>query len=200
MIDIAKTKMEITAFHDDVKNIGKYLEPNSITLVLMHFILSYVEAQTIISDVVRLLHQGGICSIATSTFESFKTMQTVVRNFMSAEEMKELSQVPENPDALKTLLTEAGFDIIEEDILTEKVHFANFEELYNWGIKSGWIIEYVLSLTEEQISTLATTQGIFPLEDDFQASILLIRKNGSMEDRPWSFWGRKDDGCQIEKS
>lgn len=176
MIDIAKSKMEITAFHDDVKNIKNYVDDNSFDLVLIHFILSYVDTEKIIADAASILRQGGICSIATSTYDSFKVMQGLAQNFMAPEDIKSLAKVPENPHALTELLEKAGFAILAKNILAEKVCFANFEELYNWGTKSGWLTQYFTKVTDEQAAMLSTTNGIFPLADEFQGTILLLKK------------------------
>ncbi len=176
MIEIAKKKMAITTFHDDVNNVLNYIEPNRIDLVLIHFILSYVEPEKILTDAAKILHPGGLCSIATSTYESFQVMQSLAQNFMSIEDIKKMAQVPATPTALKNLLKMVGLEILDHVTLQEKVRFADFSELYNWGLKSGWLTQYFSVLTQAQIDTISQTPGIFPLEDEFRGTILLTKK------------------------
>jgi ubiquinone/menaquinone biosynthesis C-methylase UbiE len=175
MLAIAQGKMKITTFHDDAKNIGKYVESNSVDLILLHFLLAYISPEIIIMEASRLLKNGGLCSLATSTYESFQTLQMLASSFLSEEELYQ-AQVPKNPEALNSLLNDAGFKIIENDILKKKVTFFNFQELYNWSIKSGWFTQYIEKISPQIIEIMSAQKDIFPLEDEFQANIILAQK------------------------
>jgi ubiquinone/menaquinone biosynthesis C-methylase UbiE len=176
MIQIAKSKMEVKTFHDDAINIKKYIKPNSIDLILIHFLLAYVNPETIFSEAVRLLRKGGLCSIATSTYESFKTLQALAGNFLSKDYLKQ-AQIPGNPDTLKKKLATTGFEVMNQQIFKKQLHFTNFNQLYDWGMKSSWLTHYLSNLTTEQIeSIMPLAEKIFPIEDELQAVILIAKK------------------------
>lgn len=176
MIAIAREKMEIDTFHDDTKNIGKYISPNSIDLILVHFLLAYIAPKTIIESTAKLLKPGGFCSIATSTYQSFPLLQKLASQFLTPEELN-IAQVPQHPDALISLLNSFGFKIVETNILKKKVEFVNFNEAYTWGINSGWFTQYLINLSSEKIKLISDQQDIFPLENEFQAVIIIAQKN-----------------------
>ena len=176
MIDIAQQKLELNAIHDDLANVSSHIEPDSHDLALLHFVLSYVDTDKALADTARLLRDGGLCSIATSTFDSFKVLQGLAHLVMPADEMKRLADLPENPAELAALLEAAGFDVVERHVLTEKVRFEDFAELNDWGTNSGWLTQYFTRITDEQARMLSAVGGVFPLEDEFQGAIMLLRK------------------------
>ena len=176
MIAIAQKKMEIDTFHDDAKNIGKYISPNSIDLILVHFLLAYIEPKIIIEETAKLLKPGSFCSIATSTYQSFPILQRLASQFLTPEELN-IAQVPQNPDALISLLNSFNFKIIETNILKKKVKFVNLHEAYTWGMNSGWLTQYLMFLSSEKTDIISARKDIFPLKDEFQATIILAQKN-----------------------
>ncbi|NEQ67269.1 MAG: methyltransferase domain-containing protein [Symploca sp. SIO2D2] len=176
MMAIAKQKMEINTFHDDAQNIGKYMQPNSINLLIIHYILAYVNPGIIISEAVRLLQPGGLCSIATSTYDSFKTLQKLASKFLSPEALRAQANIPENSDTLKELLKIAGLEIIENIIFKKQLEFSDLNQLYNWGINSSWLTQYFSSFTREQWEMISATPDIFPIKDEFQSTIILAKK------------------------
>lgn len=179
MIAIARKKIEVCAFHDDARNIGKYIAQNSTDLILVHFLLAYIAPETIIEEVAKLLNLGGLCSIATSTYQSFPNLQMLASKFLTPKELS-LAQVPQNPDALISLLNSFGLKIISTNIFKKKVNFANFNEAYNWGINSGWFTQYLVNFSPNKIDTISAMPDIFPLEDEFQATIILAKKINSI--------------------
>lgn len=176
MIDIARSKMEIDTFHDDLRNVGNHVSPGSFDLALLHFVLTYVDTEQTLADAARTLRPGGLCSIATSTYDSFKVLQGLARHVMTPDEVKRLADLPENPDALEQLLRQAGFEVLEKHVLVEKVGFGDFHALRQWGTHSGWLTQYFTRITDDQAEMLSAIGGIFPLEDEFQGTILLLRK------------------------
>lgn len=176
MLDIAKDRMEVTTFHDDVRNVENYHKSNSIDLILIHFLLAYVEPEIVISAASKLLKQGGVCSIATSTYDSFQKLQTLASQFLSQEQIKLKAKVPDNPDTLDKMLAMLELKSLDTYILKKKVVFDNFEELYKWGMNSGWLTQYFCELNNDTIQAVSDISGLFPLEDEFQAIITLAQK------------------------
>jgi len=176
MIAIAKQKMEINTFHDDAQNIGQYVQANSFNLLIIHYILAYVDPEIIISEAVGLLQPGGLCSLATSTYDSFHTLQKLASKFMSPEALRAKANVPENSDDLKELLKMAGLEIIENILFKQQLEFSDLNQLYNWGMSSSWLTQYFSSFTKEQWEMISAIPNIFPIKDEFQSRIILAKK------------------------
>ena len=177
MIDIAKNKLQIATFHDDARNVEKYVEPNSIDIAFMHFVLSYVPPEEIIPVASRVLRQGGLLSVASSTYNSFKQLQNLSKQLMPEKDLKSYSHTPQTPDELKKILNQNKLEIIEDQDLRQTVDFFSAEELYSWGMKSGWFTDFLSRLTtNEQTTLLSSAKEYFPISDEFQVSILLTRK------------------------
>lgn len=176
MLDIAKSKLPLTTFHDDSRNIAKYLEPNSIDIALTHFVFSYVAPEEMIAVASQVLRPHGLLSIASSTYLCFQKLQAWIKQ-LSDYNVEIHSHIPHTPDELNNILNQNKFEIVQEQDLRVAVNFSSFDALYNWGMKSGWLTHFLCYLTDEQISVLSSTEkAYFPLLDEFQASILLLRK------------------------
>lgn len=77
---------------------------------------------------------------------------------------------------MNKILVRMGLKTIDSYILKKKVVFNSAEELYNWGMKSGWFTQYFCDLNQDIIQVVSETPGIFPLEHEFQAIITLAQK------------------------
>lgn len=175
MIAIAREKLELETFHDNAKNVARYINPDSTDLVLIHFLLAYISPEIIITEAAKLLRPGGFCSIATSTYQSFAKLQMLAGRVLTPQELK-LAQVPQTPDALIKLLNRCGLSILEQNLLKKQVKFNSFDEAYNWGLNSGWFTQYLNSISKDKISIVSAMTDVFPLEDEFQATIILAQK------------------------
>lgn len=177
MIAIAKNKLRLNTFHDDARNLEKYLEPNSIDIALMHFVLAYVAPEEIIPVAARVLRQGGLLSVASSTYDCFKKLQGLNKQLMPENNLGDNSLIPpQTPDELKKILNQNKLEILEVRDLKLTVNFPSFEEIYTWGIKSGWLTHFLYCLTDKEISMLSSGKVDFPISDEFRASIFLTRK------------------------
>lgn len=175
MIAIAREKLELNTFHDNARNISQYVAPDSIDLVLVHFLLAYISPEIVIAETTKLLRPGGFCSIATSTYQSFAKLQMLASNILTPQELK-LAQVPQSSEALIDLLNSHGLSIVRRNTVKKKVSFSSFDETYSWGLNSGWFTQYLSSISNEKIEKVSSMTDMFPLEDEFQATIILAQK------------------------
>ena len=175
MIAVATQKLDVMAFCDRAENISQYVDRDSTDLILIHFLLAYVNPQIIIEEAAKLLNSGGLLSIATSTYQSFQKLQSLTSKFLTPEELN-LAQVPQDPDALTSLLDSVGLEIVKTEVLNKKVSFSTFDEAYNWGKDSSWFTQYLVNISPAKIAAISAIPNLFPFEDEFQSTMILSRK------------------------
>jgi SAM-dependent methyltransferase len=180
MIEAARRKAssggaEIRAIHDDAVRLGEHVEPGSVDLVAMHFLLAYVEPRRIIAEAARALKPGGFFSIATSTLESFPKLQSAVAALLPAGFFD--SKVPESREELRAILRANGFVMVEEQVHEKVLEFPSYDALYRFGVPSGWFTHWFLRLDESQVQTLRLAEAqFFPFDDTVQIDVLLAQK------------------------
>lgn len=178
MLEIASKNIEIVSFHDDALNVGKYMKIHSCDLVILHFLLAYVEPNKIIYEASQILRKGGAISLATSTFESFQMGQYIANNFIPEIDISKQSSTPKTTINLKQLLADNNLKIIAENSLNKQLHFDSFEHFYLWGMNSGWLTHFLSILTPDRVKEVNfQTQHLFPLNDTFHGVVLLAQNN-----------------------
>jgi ubiquinone/menaquinone biosynthesis C-methylase UbiE len=177
MIEISKQKLDVETFHDSATNIDRYVAAESRDLVLLHFLLAYVDPATIVRQAFRLLRRGGLCSIATSTFESFRRLQDAAAPYFSKEQLRALAGVPEDRSVLRDILAAEGFETLEDGIFRKELTFPDFDDLYDFGLRSAWLTQYFAPIKglKKWVIKLGSRK-LFPFSDEFHANILLLRK------------------------
>jgi ubiquinone/menaquinone biosynthesis C-methylase UbiE len=175
MIALARRKLDVTAIHDDARSVGRHVEPGSIDLLLMHFLLGAVDPDLVLGEARTCLRADGLFSVATSTYESFQKLNLLSRSFMP-EEMVRAFHTPESADATAALLERTGFEVLDLRVHKQTVVFSDFEALYDFGMGSGLFTQILSALSEEQLGLMRAATEFFPLEDEFQGTAVLARR------------------------
>ncbi|ENN84653.1 small-molecule methyltransferase IraA [Rhizobium freirei PRF 81] len=176
MLRIAKTKLSFHSIHDDVANAGQHFAPESMNLVLMHFLTTFIDGEDIVSRTAKLLRPQGYYSIVSSTFQAFPRIYSLARMVLPDEFIRDKNKAPENADTIVSFCTKAGLDVVAVEHFTKKVSFANFEDFYSFGMNSGFFAHVLCHLDDSQLAGLARMEGIFPLEDHYSACAVLARR------------------------
>jgi ubiquinone/menaquinone biosynthesis C-methylase UbiE len=175
MLEIAKTKLPFNAIHDDVANTGQHFRPASADLILMHFLTTFVDGSKVVLDTSKLLRPGGYYSIVSSTYEAFPKLYELTRMALSDEFIKQANPSPLNTETIASYLSNAGLEVIAVDTFTKTIRFSGFDELYQFGMSSGFFTHILARLNSEQIAGFRQMENIFPLEDQYKASVVLAR-------------------------
>lgn len=178
MLRIAAVKLAFNSIHDDVANTDQHFAQNSISLLLMHFLTTFVDGEDVVDRTSKLLQPGGYYSIVSSTFEAFPRIYSLARMLFSEEFIREKNPAPANIETIVSFCTNARLDVVSVERFTKKVSFADFEDFYSFGMNSGFFTHVLSNLDEAQVAGFASMGGIFPLEDEYSASVVLAR-------RPW---------------
>lgn len=186
MIERARAKFssevglrELTFLHGDASESRDLLPPEPMDVAVTHFLLNYVDDRKMAKRVHATLNVGGVWSIVTSVRDSFPALAELARRFLPPESQPHLhTRVPEEISSVETLVTECGFDIIDQRALEHPLVFLSFDALVHFARHSGWFTSEALArFTAEQTEELRPALSeIFPLHDVARVAVLLCRK------------------------
>ncbi len=185
MLGVAKKKLEDAGrsgaqlYHDGAQNLVHHIPAQSIDLMTGHYVWNYLDPASMIPDILRSLKPGGLLSVASSTHECFSTLHALAKNFVSAEFIQEQLFLPSGLSAWNRVLKASGFQIVEEKLFDKKFAFQDFDELRSFALHSGWLAHpFFAKLSEEELAVYRELfKNLFPMEENFQASILLAQKS-----------------------
>lgn len=176
MLEIAKTKLPFNAIHDDVANTCNHFSPASADLILMHFLTTFIDGNEVVQDTSKLLRSGGYYSIVSSTYEAFPRLYQLAGMVVSEDFIKQANPSPQDTETVAKFLTNAGMDVIAIDTFTKTIKFSDFNEFYQFGMNSGFFTHILAHFNSEQIAGFGQLENIFPVEDQYKASVVLARK------------------------
>ena len=185
MLDVARKKFTtknkhetITLFQDTILNVGKYVKPGSMDLVTMHFVLNYVDQKLACQAAHEILSPGGFFSVASCTHEAFEKLHAIAGSLTSPEFIRSKLSIPENDAQLRAVLEETGFEVMECEIYRKPLPFTDLDHLYHFALHSGWLADaYLTQISKEEVDHYKKmTEAFFPIEDDFQAVLLIAKK------------------------
>jgi SAM-dependent methyltransferase len=178
MIERGRRKLDVEAFHGDCLESERWVSPGSADVALIHFVMAYVPPVKMLRVVSSLLKPGALLSVATTTFDTFPTLQelTVQHGVSSREAIKANGHVPDNPEGLASLLEAQGFEVLEGERVQVPVDFASFDALFDFGLNSGWLTHFFARVQREQLAVQLPIERAFPLQDEFRAYVATARK------------------------
>jgi ubiquinone/menaquinone biosynthesis C-methylase UbiE len=174
MLDIAARRCAMKSLCADALEAEQVIDPHSLDLVTMQFIFAYVEPEAVLHEARRLLKPNGLLSVVTSTFETLPTISNLGKMFITDDQIHGSVRLPETGDAFVGQLTELGFEVVHAQPLLHELSFANFPELYEFAVPSGWLVQHVKlfdMLRAEQDQWTA----YFPFSDQFHGIAALAR-------------------------
>lgn len=176
MLRLAEAKLKFKSVNDDVLNTGEHFEPESMDLLLMHFLTTFVDGNQVVANTSELLKPGGYYSVVSSTFEAFPTIYGLAKMIFPDEFIRGKNPAPENTDAIVAFCSNAGLEVVAVERFTKEISFASFHELYRFGMTSGFFTHILCHLDQEQIANLASMENVFPLTDRYCGSAVLARR------------------------
>ena len=173
MLDVATEKVDFLKIHDSVAHVDKHAESHSFDLVLAHYVMGYVSAEDLFPVFDRLLKRGGLCSVITTTFESFQTLYGFC-DFLDLELAQKITQNPLHQAALLSAVSLHGFEVVQHTRFERELVFEGPEDILTFARDGGWLIQFVSQFQKEVNALLAS--GPFPVREAFSSEILLIQK------------------------
>lgn len=176
MLEVAKTKLDFEAIHDDVNNAGRHFAPASFDLVLMHFLTTFIDGAKVVRDSAELLKSGGYYSIVSSTYEAFPVLRELSLNVVSKDFLDQASPNPHDPEVVASFLRDAGLEIVACEQFEKEISFPNFFELYEFALKSGFFTHILVQVDPSKVTEFQNLGLQFPVVDRYKAAVVLARK------------------------
>jgi S-adenosylmethionine-diacylgycerolhomoserine-N-methlytransferase len=176
MIEIARRKLDVTAFHDDALSIGRHLAAASVDLALAHFVTTYVDASALLGKARDVLRPGGHVSLVSGVMDAWPNLQAWVLRSIPRERLLEMSPAPLTAEHVAAIVREQGFEIVEMERFRRSVRFASFEDFYDFGFRGGFFTHVFDALGPDTVAALASLDGVFPLEDRYEAAVILAKR------------------------
>jgi SAM-dependent methyltransferase len=175
MLARAQAKVAFEGHVDDACNAGAHVQAGSIDLVLAHFLTTFVDRSRLFHAAKAALAPGGLFSVISSPDEAFPKIRGYVAQLLGETVVRGANPAP-TTDELVNDLNAAGFDVCRLDRLNLRPRFETFEHTIDWALKGGFFTHFVEAVGPEKLAQLgafAADAGIFPLEDDYVAAVVL---------------------------
>lgn len=174
MLALAQKKVVFEAIHDSLTKAEKYTETGIFDLVLVHYVMGFLPVEQVIPVASRLLAPGGMCSILTTTLESYQTLLAHCP-FLNMNNVRDVAQTPLNKDEIMNTLSENDLDVVQHKRFERELVFNNYEDLMAFARDGGWLIQ-IMSQFEDEVEKVLATEP-FPVHEDFSSEIMLVQKS-----------------------
>lgn len=176
MLEIARTKLDFQAIHDDVNNAAEHFARESFDLILMHFLTTFIDGAKVVRESSDLLKSGGYYSIVSTTYEAFPLLRELSLKVVSKEFLDQASPAPQDTDTIAAFLRDAGLEIVACEQFEKEISFPNFFELFEFAQKSGFFTHILAQVDASKVSEFQNLDLPFPMVDRYKAAVVLARK------------------------
>ncbi len=194
MLKKAHDDLGCDIYHGDIAKTQQLVQDKKFDLAVAHFVCAYVKPEIICHQAHQVLNDEGHISIVTNTFESFPKVFDIYNTHLrripllgskiSAHIDKTLDHVfvPNDFDALRKIIENESFVLVEHKELTIEITFDDVNECYEFFLLGGWFASGLLhdklpaSMIKWLSKKLAMRYMTFPFTDTLSISISLARK------------------------
>lgn len=156
-----------------------------IDLVVIQFLLSYIDLDQILKQLNLVVQPKGLVAITNTTLHSFPELFQITKTYYEKYFFKKLSQeaiakstfVPQSEDEICEKLVQNGYKVLDRQKLPTPVVFKDYDEFYYFGTSRGWFLQAFdripkfLNIILKQI-----TKKHFPLKTHIDASMIIAEK------------------------
>jgi SAM-dependent methyltransferase len=151
MLRLAASRVPVRVFEAPAQRALEVLPAGGFDLVLAHFILAYVNRQSLLSQARGLLAPGGVLSLVSTTEEGGAPFyEGLERHFRSArhplkralawaaDRALACSSVPKHFADLEADITAVGLVILRRETMRQHITFNKPADAYRFAIEEGW--------------------------------------------------------------
>lgn len=150
MLAEASKKMTLTAIQSDINHIDDILPKQKFDLIFSHFVLGYVDIDTLLSKANYLLDSKRYISIATSDEESFCGIKNIVKDSCSKirplkyfidHKIKQGIKKSKNQIEwanIESISSQHKFELISLEKIKVECKFMNSSELFDYIFCGSW--------------------------------------------------------------
>ncbi|HCU23502.1 MAG TPA: hypothetical protein DF383_00680 [Deltaproteobacteria bacterium] len=175
----AEKNQQVHVIHEDANRFGVHITSAQMDLIIIHFVLNYVDRPRLMTEAFRCLKPGGLFSVASSTHQCFAGLHGIAAQFVPPEQINAQRLIPEDIDELEADLKQAGFQVAEKQLFRKPVTFEDFDHFYHFAMHSGWLADplFLQHMSREKIGIYREfAKSLFPFQDVFEAAIVLAEK------------------------
>lgn len=151
MLQLAEQDYGITTIQTDFRQADQYIAPHSADLIIAHFILAFIDYETLLQVASRVLKPGGLLSIAATTYESFPKGHTLIEKRIQALKFtkallsywyhRALNQThtPKTDEQKIKFIHQAGLKRLDYSVFSKRLHCESINACYDYGFRAGWL-------------------------------------------------------------
>ncbi len=149
MLARAADTVPLTTIHTDSAHLDAHTAPEAYDVALAHFILAYVDLDTVLRQAWRLLSPGGLLSLSTSTNETARNARPYVERLKKGNPWERLvarraehsmadTTTPDDHAAIVRTAEGYGFRELDRRRQETPLTFNNADDLFTFTITKGW--------------------------------------------------------------
>ncbi len=141
----AKKVSDFQAIQGSALDVGQRLSAGSVDVVLVHLVLSYVDLQALLDELMPVLKPGGVISITTSTKAHLRDIQDRVlkgASYLYPTKMMGALAVPDDAHHLEQVLEASGFSVVAKETIAKELMWEDFDSLWEYAAEVGWHVQY----------------------------------------------------------
>lgn len=176
MIARAQEKISFEAHVDDACNADAHVASGSLDLVLAHFLTTFVDRAKLFAVARKVLRSGGLLSIVSTPGEAFAKVNGYANAMVGEEVMADANPAPKSVESLAEEVRAAGLEVRQIERFRRPIVFETVDQTLEWGTKSGFFAHTFEALGAERLAQLrpmVESAGIFPIEDEYVAAVIL---------------------------
>lgn len=182
--ELNQNNPKIKFITDNALHIDQHFK-QELDLLIMQFLLSYVDSHQLFSKLNPLINPGGFISITSTTLESYpeilekskKLYKKIFFKDIDDKMISSVSYIPKSHKHLCSILEDHGFKIINDQLLKKKIVFNSYDEFRYFAVDRGWFLQafdHINPISNFIIKMIS--KKIFPFSTHVNASIILAQK------------------------
>ena len=156
MLQLAAARLPMKTVYAPAQRAREVLPAAAFDVVLAHFILAYVDRNTLLAQARELLAPGGVLSLVTTTEEGggpffegldrfFLKSRNPLKRAMGRLCQRGIAQshVPQSFASLQAEIQAAGLVVMRRDTMHQHITFEDADAAYRFGIDEGWAANFL---------------------------------------------------------
>ncbi|MCA9034768.1 MAG: class I SAM-dependent methyltransferase [Planctomycetaceae bacterium] len=194
MVEIAQRKLpDLIAAVDDGANIDRHFCDGTFHLASTHFVTGFVPISHLAPRIFRKLEDGGYWSFVGGTSLGYAELQRranhpVIRMLFGGRSPDLQGMIcPDGEESVKSVIQEAGFDIVDSQTHQPELKFSGFDEFMEYAYHGGWLTPFIEQIGLQNAKRWQQTvlnKLVFPVVDHHNIVLVLARKRGPAHPLP----------------
>ncbi|MBF0335426.1 MAG: class I SAM-dependent methyltransferase [Alphaproteobacteria bacterium] len=179
----------------DIRHVAEHTKEGGWDVAIAHFVLAYVDIDTLIAQAKHVLRPGGLFSFVTSTNSAANVCRREIARLRATgnpidrlaawvgERGIERTQTPNDFEEMAAALAAQGFSVASRESHSTRVVLNDSAEAYEFGITKGWGVNAIsIPLLPTglllKIAEMALDRCEYPYVAEHTVEMVVARKDG----------------------